>query len=74
MSAPTTLPAESPTAAPASGDLIHYHCCDHTVALCGYVVSDVEWLPWADEPEPDDCPACVVAHQLSPTGCARCAA
>lgn len=69
-----TLPTDSPVSAPVDDDLNHYFCCSKTVALCGYVDGSSEWVPWTDEPEPDDCPTCVVAHQLSPTECRGCAA
>lgn len=53
-------------------DFTHYFCCDPNVALCGYVAEpDDPWTAWTDEPEADDCPACVAVHQIAPDRCGR---
>lgn len=71
MTAPLVAPERATPLDPE--DLDHYHCCDDLVAICGYAAApDDPWIPWTDEPEANDCPACVAAHQISPEACGVC--
>ena len=70
MTAPLVAPSTTDS---DDYDLIHIYCrgCSPTVALCGWVEEDGEWISRDEEVGERDC---VVCAELDPLPCPGCGA